>query len=98
MTVSTAGPDSLLSAPLTAGVRAEGRFPRPNTETLGYENTGQQFRITNSSKNYNSQFYKVTVTAFLLLSSSYSELSLAMSGLQCQIGGHETSGHRGCER
>ena len=66
MTVSTAGPDSLLSAPLTAGVRAEGRFPRPNTENLGYENTGQQFRITNTSKNYNSQFYKVTVTAFCI--------------------------------
>ena len=97
MTVSTAGPDSLLSAPLTAGVRAEGRFSRPDTEKLGYENTGQQFRITNTSKNYNSQFYKVTVTAFLLLSSRYSELSIAMSGLQCQIGGHETSGHRGCE-
>ena len=70
MTVSTAGPDSLLSAPLTAGVRAEGRFSRPNTENLGYENTGQQFRITNTSKNYNSQFYKVNdshCTTFIVL-------------------------------
>ena len=67
MTVSTAGPDSLLSAPLTAGVRAEGRFSRPNTENLGYENTGQQFRITNTSKNYNSQFYKVTASTFFVL-------------------------------
>ncbi len=59
MTLSTADSGSLLSAPLTSGVRAEVRHSRPNTEGLAYENTSKQFRIENSSKNYNSQFFKV---------------------------------------
>ena len=59
MTLSTADSGSLLSAPLTSGVRAEVRHSRPNTEGLAYENTSKQFRIDNSSKNYNSQFFKV---------------------------------------
>ena len=58
MTLSVSNdPTSLLSAPLTPGVRAEARYSRPNTENLGYENTGRQFRL--ESRNYNSQFYKV---------------------------------------
>ena len=58
MTLSS-DPTSLLSVPLTSGVRAEARYSRPNTENLGYENTGSQFRLDNAQKNYNSQFYKV---------------------------------------
>ena len=59
MTLSTADSGSLLSAPLTPGVRAEVRHSRPNTEGMAYENTSKQFRIDNSRKNYNSQFFKV---------------------------------------
>ena len=61
MTLSTTDPGSLLSAPLTSGVRAETRFSRPSTEQLGFINTSQQFRIENSVKNYNSQFFKVRI-------------------------------------
>ena len=60
MTLSSADSGSLLSAPLTSGVRAEVRHSRPNTESLAYENTSKQFRIDNSSKNYNSQYFKVS--------------------------------------
>ena len=71
MTLSTADSGSLLSAPLTSGVRAEVRHSRPNTESLAYENTSKQFRIENSSKNYNSQYFKVSKSLFPL---SYSLL------------------------
>lgn len=59
MTLSSTDSGSLLSAPLTSGVRAEVRHSRPNTESLAYENTSKQFRIDNSRKNYNSQYFKV---------------------------------------
>ena len=39
MTLSSADSGSLLSAPLTSGVRAEVRHSRPNTESLAYEIT-----------------------------------------------------------
>ena len=66
MTLSSADSGSLLSAPLTSGVRAEVRHSRPNTESLAYENTSKQFRIDNSRKNYNSQYFKVYQRQFHL--------------------------------
>ena len=59
MTLSETNPKSLLSAPLTSGVRAEVKFNRPNIETMGYKNTGRQFRLEHGAKDYNRQFYKV---------------------------------------
>jgi len=58
MTLSDTNPSSLLTAPLTSGVRAEVKFNRPNIESMGYKNTGEQFRLT-GTKDYNRQFYKV---------------------------------------
>jgi len=59
MTLSTNDPGCLLSSPLTPGIRAEQRFSRVSSEQAGYVNTSQQFRIQNTTKNYNSQFFKV---------------------------------------
>jgi len=51
--------ESLLSAPLSSGVRAEVKYNRPDVEKLGYRNTGHQFRLGHGSKDYNRQFYKI---------------------------------------
>ena len=88
MTLSTADPGSLLSAPLTPGVRAEGRQSRPNTEALGYENTSKQFKIDNTSKNYNSQFYKVCLKNCIVCVVCY---YLYFQGVQCEAREDATS-------
>merc|ERR1719221_1172517 len=59
MTLSNSEPSSLLSAPLSGGVRAEVKYFRPNTESFGYENQSKQFRLDNVVKSYNNQYYKV---------------------------------------
>ena len=65
MTLSETNPDSLLTAPLTPGVRAEVKFNRPNIEALGYKNTGRQFKLDHGAKDYNRQFYKVGLSYFI---------------------------------
>ena len=66
---SSVSPSSLLSPPLS-GVRAEVKYSRPNTESLGYQNHSDKFRIGSSGKSYNNQYYKVSegLTRFSLLS------------------------------
>jgi len=49
--------ESLLSAPLTAGLRAEVKYSRPNAETLGYRNTSDQFKL--GKKDFNKQFFEI---------------------------------------
>lgn len=86
MTLSSTDPCSLLSAPLTSGVRAEARYNRPNTEALGFSNTSKQFRIENSAKNYNSQFFKVRIMLIVPI-----KLISFASGVQCETGKDETN-------
>ena len=59
MTLSNSEPSSLLSAPLSGGVRAEVKYFRPNTESFGYENQSKHLRLDHVVKSYNNQFYKV---------------------------------------
>jgi len=54
MTVTS---DTLLSAPLTPGARAEVRYPRSGSDSLGYKNTSQQFKL--GKKDYNRQYFEV---------------------------------------
>ena len=59
MTLSNSEPSSLLSAPLSGGVRAAVKYSRPNTENIGYQNQSDHFRLDNIVKSYNHQYYKV---------------------------------------
>ena len=59
MTLSNSEPSSLLSPPLSSGVRAVVKYSRPNTENVGYQNLSSQFRLDNIVKSYNHQYYKV---------------------------------------
>ena len=71
MTLSNSEPSSLLSPPLS-GVRAEVKYSRPNTESIGYQNHSSQFRLDNIVKSYNHQYYKVRSVSVSLPSSSIS--------------------------
>jgi len=54
MTVTS---DCLMSAPLTAGLRAEVKYSRPNPESIGYQNTSGQFKL--GKKDFNKQFFEI---------------------------------------
>ena len=72
MTLSNSEPSSLLSPPLSGGVRAEVKYSRPNIETVGYQNHSSQFRLDNIVKSYNHQYYKVRSVSVSLPCSSIS--------------------------
>ena len=85
MTLSNSEPSSLLSAPLSGGVRAEVKYFRPNTESFGYENQSKQFRLDNVVKSYNNQYYKVRLYSVEQLPS----VARPHSVLQCETEDHE---------
>ena len=87
MTLSNSEPSSLLSAPLSGGVRAEVKYFRPNTESFGYENQSKQFRLDNVVKSYNNQYYKVRLYSVEQLPS----VARPHSGLQCETEDHEAA-------
>ena len=85
MTLSSSLPSSLLSPPLS-GVRAEVKYSRPNTESLGYQNHSDKYRLDSSGKSYNNQYYKVTDFMLHLFTTDVTVL-----GVQCETQNNEAS-------